>query len=264
MYVAVYNDKGGSCKSTFVRELSLFLERKRKKILAVDLDYKNSITQSFNIKSKNTIVDLLENIVNLKEVLENTEYIDIIPGDYKIKNVEIKKSIREHIKEIEKDYDYIFYDTSCESITSDMAIYQSDMIIIPVIPQIYDVRNLKYTIDHIKRTIEDNQAIFVLVMRKDDSEASDIEISEINKIVEEENINIFNTMIRDDNTVKEIQLKEKELRSYNFVSDASEDYMSFTEEFIEISAKVQENLEKNKEEIEENLAKEDSEEEIAK
>ena len=42
MYIAVYNDKGGSCKSTFVREISLFLERKRKKILVVDLDYKNN------------------------------------------------------------------------------------------------------------------------------------------------------------------------------------------------------------------------------
>lgn len=259
MYIAVYNDKGGSCKSTFVREISLFLERKRKKILVVDLDYKNSITQSFDIKNKNTISPLLEDIVKLDEVLVKTEYIDLIPGDYNINNIEIKKSIREHIKEVEENYDYIFYDTSCENMASTMAIYQSEIIVVPVIPERYDVQNLKHTIKHIKKSIEDNQSICILIMRYDDSETSAVEIEEINKIAKEEDLFVFKNMIRDDDTVKEIQLKGKELRSYNFVSDASEDYKSLTEEFIVKVDEVKENLKEIAENAKEILNKEDQE-----
>lgn len=267
MYIAVYNDKGGSCKTTFVREIALYLERNKKKALVVDLDYKHNITKSFNIEKELSVSNILEGISAVEEVLEKTEYLDIVPGSYNLKNCEINKSIREATFNIEKDYDYIFFDTANENVVSDMAIYQSDIIIVPVVPEKYSVDNLEYTLTHIEKLKEHNQKVYVIVMKYDDSETSRDMLEDIYNICSEKSVNIFRTKIRIDETVKSVQLRGKELRSYDFVSDAAEDYKSLTEEFNERMEFYKMELkklaeEKAVEEFKEEISKDNSEENI--
>lgn len=232
MYIAVYNDKGGCAKSTFVREMSLFLERKRRKPLIIDLDYKHSITKSFEIDNKNNITHVLEGIKSIEDVIVETDYIDIVPGDYSLRNCDINVNLRDKLASLEGDYDYFFFDTALEDRISDMAIYTSDAVIVPIIPQKYDVDNLKYTLDHINKVSENNQKIFILIMRCDKSEDGLYEIERIKKIAKDNEICLFVNSIRNDETVKSVQEKGKELRSYDFVSEAAEDYKSLTDEFI--------------------------------
>lgn len=80
MYITVYNDKGGTGKSTFVREIALYMERYGKKPLIVDLDYKNSITKSFDIDKADNVEALLETRTSINTALTSTKYVDIIPG----------------------------------------------------------------------------------------------------------------------------------------------------------------------------------------
>lgn len=232
MYITVYNDKGGTGKSTFVREIALYMERYGKKPLIVDLDYKNSITKSFDIDKADNVEALLETRTSINTALTSTKYVDIIPGSYGIKKCEIKNTIRENIKFIEDDYDFILIDTSGENIISDMAIYQSDIIVVPVVADTYNIFNLSHTIEHIKKTIESGQKIYTLITKVDDEESTLGVIEEIGAICSRNNVEVFETMIREDETVKMVQAKGKELRSYDFVSDAAEDYKLLTEEFV--------------------------------
>lgn len=232
MYVTIYNDKGGNCKSTFVREIALFFERAGKQPLVVDLDYKNSITKSFNIKTKKNIYNLIDEMTSTDSVLARTEFIDVIPGSYRVLDATINKSLKGSLDEIKEYYDYILIDTSGQNKISDMALYESDVIIVPVIPQRYDAQNLDYTLSYINEKKTPTQRIFVLIMRVDSSETSRVEVAEIEEIVKNNKATLLKTQIRDDETVKEIQLKNRELRSYNFVSDAAEDYKNLTEELI--------------------------------
>ena len=232
MYIAVYNDKGGTCKSTFVREMALYMERYGRKPLIVDLDYKSTITKSFDINKADNIEALLEGRTSINTALTKTKYVDIILGSSGLKKCEIKNTVRENIKFIEDDYDFILMDTSGENTVSDMAIYQSDIVIIPVIADTYNVFNLDYTIEHVKKVIESGQKIYVLIMKTDEDESTLGYIDEIVGICNRYNIEVFNNRIRDDETVKMVQAKGKELRSYDFVSDAAEDYKELTEELV--------------------------------
>ena len=148
-----------------------------------------------------------------------------------------------------------------------MAIYQSDIIIVPVVPEKYSVDNLEYTLTHIEKLKEHNQKVYVIVMKYDDSETSRDMLEDIYNICSEKSVNIFRTKIRIDETVKSVQLRGKELRSYDFVSDAAEDYKSLTEEFNERMEFYKMELkklaeEKAVEEFKEEISKDNSEENI--
>lgn len=261
MYVTVYNDKGGSCKSTFVREMALFLEREKKQPLIVDLDYKNSITHSFGIKARKNIYHLMDKMARTDDVLVRTEFVDVIPGGYEVINAEINKGLRACFEEIESYYDYIFVDTAGQNKVSEMALYESDIIIVPVIPQRYDVFNFEHTMNYINDIKTPTQRIFVLIMRSDESETSQTEIAIIEDIVKEKKATLLKRAIRNDETVKEIQIKERELRSYNFVSDAAEDYKELSLELIRRLDAHKEDMKKLKILLEEQIKKEEEKEE---
>lgn len=120
----IANQKGGVGKSTTTINLGAGLARLNKKVLIIDIDPQGHATLGLNILTEEgkTIAELLtEEGVSTKDVIQKTyaRNLDIIPSDltlavadFKLANMGAKEfKLRNKIKEIEGEYDYILIDS---------------------------------------------------------------------------------------------------------------------------------------------------------
>lgn len=129
-YVAVYNNKGGSSKTTISYQLATSLSKKDKKVLVIDMDEQVNITKRMTGTEENSnpinrlIVDDLfieEGIINPQK--EDYPNLYLIPGAKGLNVLDkhfSKQRAEEHVlrkylernKEELSNYDYIFFDMS--------------------------------------------------------------------------------------------------------------------------------------------------------
>lgn len=120
----IANQKGGVGKSTTTVNLGAGLARLNKKILIIDTDPQGHSTLALNVQTdqKKTIAELLtEERVGAKETIQPTyaPNLHIIPANLSLAVADLKLStlgakefkLRNKIKEIEENYDYILIDS---------------------------------------------------------------------------------------------------------------------------------------------------------
>lgn len=154
MFIAsLYNLKGGVGKTASCVNFAFMAAQDGYKTLLWDLDPQGAASFYYKAqpKEKGFSKKIIEHDMSLHDAIMSTDYenLDIIPADISARKIDLvlddhnasKKQLRSLLKEIEKEYDFVFIDCPPGfSVLADNIFYASDVVFMPVIPTTLSVR----------------------------------------------------------------------------------------------------------------------------
>ena len=159
--------KGGVGKSVSVFNLAYSLQKRGKRVLAVDFDPQANLTTCFGAEDVDVAIgDLMIAVIEDEEVPEREEYIwerngvDFIPSSIQLSAVEAKlrlemgteKMLATILEPLKGDYDYILIDTSPSLGALNInAMAAADEVIVTVNPQLLAMMGLQDFLKSVKK-----------------------------------------------------------------------------------------------------------------
>ena len=164
--IAIINNKGGVTKTSTSIHLAAYLARKRKKVLVVDFDSQRNLSKGFGVPKDYpyTVFDMMQGKSGLR-LNQKKKNLFILAGSRLLDTVQFKMDLLrnrletlEEIFENEHDlkFDYCIIDCSPSDIKekfddkgkllpkpNQIALYASDMFIIPLVAEEYAIDGLQ-------------------------------------------------------------------------------------------------------------------------
>ena len=141
--VAIANVAGGTGKTTTAHALAVACAEYGKKVLLLDLDVTTSLTFQLGLENeRTTLTDFLQGaLINESQIRTVAERFDFIPSDSRISSLHESEIFAKFLETLPKEYDLVLLDTPS---TIDqrlvMALDVSDLILIPVSPNLHSIR----------------------------------------------------------------------------------------------------------------------------
>lgn len=252
--IAVFNQKGGVGKTTTVINLSACLASKGKKVLMLDIDPQGNTTSGIGIdktKLEKTIYDVLINGDDPRECIVDTsrENLFILPSSVQLAGAEIELTemnkrelkLRECIKNIGSDYDFIFIDCPPSlGLLSINALSAVDSVLIPIQCEYYaleGVSQLMNTIKLVKRGLNPELEIEGVVLSMFDGRTN-LSIQVVDEVKKYFRGKVYTTMIPRNVRLAEAPSHGMSIIEYDNKSKGAESYMELAEEFIDLCEEV--------------------------
>jgi len=145
--VGIYNIKGGVGKTAAAVNLSYLSSLDGNRTLLWDLDPQGSSSFYYDeeLKSAANLKKIFTGKIELRDTILETEYtrLDIIPSHFSYRNIDTildqvkksKKRIKEALKDIKTEFDYVFLDCPPGiSILAENIFHACDFILVPTVP----------------------------------------------------------------------------------------------------------------------------------
>ena len=87
--ISIVNQKGGTGKTTTSINLGSALAQQGKKVLLVDMDSQGNLGYSLGLDVQQSISDVFNGELGLKDVIQSGEGMDIIPSDMRLVDIEL-------------------------------------------------------------------------------------------------------------------------------------------------------------------------------
>ena len=243
--IAVANQKGGIGKTTTSLAIAAILQSRENRVLYIDADPQCNGTDTYRaeIDGVGTLYDLL--VVGDTDCIQHTPNGDIIAGDPLLKEatkllegVAAAYKLREGLKEIAPQYDYIILDTPpALSILLTNALTAADRVVIPLTPDRYGLQGLMQLYDTIKDIRQYTNAKLkvdglLLVKYSDRTNLAKGIASSLPEYARLFGTRIYNTKIRESVKVREAQVKQMSLFEWAPFCTTAEDYIMLVEELL--------------------------------
>ncbi len=252
MVIAITNQKGGVGKTTSVLNIGVFLARKGKKVLLVDIDPQANLTSGLGIQRDEdndgfvSVYDILVNQVSAKDaVLESRiANLSVIPSSIELAGAEVEmvntmsreSILKRALDQLKDEFDYIIIDCPPSlgllTINSQVA---SDKVIIPVQAEYYALEGLGQlvnTIQLVKNNLNPDLEIGGVVLTMFDTRTNlskDIALELKNHFDEK----LFDTLVPRNIKLSEAPSHGLAIVEYEPESSGAQAYGRLTDEIIE-------------------------------
>lgn len=242
--ISIVNHKGGVGKTTTTLNLGKALVLEGNRVLVIDMDSQGNLSQALGVDTPdkqvmNAIID--DEPLPIYPISKN---FDLSPSDLSLASREIEM-IRSVLSELQLkrviepklgEYDYILIDCPpALNIFTTSALIASDSCIVTLQPEIAALKGVKGLFDHIfqvQRKINSNLRIEGVLLTLVDSRLNihrDI-ISQVNAQLS--SFRIFSSQIRANVSLKESQISQIDVFSYDAQSKGAIDYLNLAKELI--------------------------------
>lgn len=251
--ITVGNQKGGAGKTTTALNLILGLQKKHRRVLAIDMDgqcnlsYLLGVEEQILSESDENIYSILRGKKDAASCILHTEmHVDLIPAspalyeaDMTINKVGKEYRLKKALESI-SEYEYVIIDTPPNlGIVTVNAFTASNSVIIPVQADILSLIGLNQLEETLKAVQEytnsDLHIDGILITRYNSrTRLSQDFRSAIEQQATQIGTQVFQSEIRESVTIKEAQVSKQSLYDYAGKSKVAMDYMKFVDEVEEI------------------------------
>ena len=243
--IAVLNQKGGVGKTTSTINIGAGLSQLGKKVLLIDFDPQSNLTEGLGIHDnnfQNSIYEVLKRDIKCRDAVLKHNDLSFIPANVLLARFERERSgedkdiflLRDALKGL-YDYDYILIDClpSLGLLTLN-ALFAANEIFVPIQPDYFSVSGISKindAINYINEKFSKKIKITGIIctfwnQRRNNSR----EI--MTHIKEKYGDKLFETCIRDSNSLKESTSYGKTIFEHQFKSNGAKDYMDLCGEVI--------------------------------
>lgn len=242
--ISIVNHKGGVGKTTTTINLGKALVLMGYKVLVIDIDSQGNLSQALGVDTPEKQV--MHAIIDDEQlpIYSIGENFDLSPSDLSLASREIEMNrmvlselqLKRAIETKLSEYDYILIDCPpALNIFTTSALIASNSCIVTLQPEIAALKGVKGLFDHIfqvQRKVNSSLHIEGIVLTLVDTRLNlhrDI-IQQVNEQLSA--FKIFNSQIRLNVALKESQISQIDIFSYDSESKGANDYMNLAKELV--------------------------------
>ena len=248
--IAIVNRKGGTGKTTTALAMASGLVRKRKKVLAIDLDPQcNFSTVSRTEKDVIGVRELLMRAkgITIEDAIQHREgSYDLIcadpllsAADKQLNQLGAEEELRYALGKLTSHYDYIVVDTPPhQGILTLNALIAADEVIMAVHADSFSTAGIMGIYQNIEAVRERRNAGLriagILVCRFNGrTQHGKFQLKQLRKLADAMQTKVYAATIRENVALEEAATAKESIWEYDAASHGAEDYDAFLKEFLE-------------------------------